>query len=284
LAAVPPKVVKVDTSNGLAATNTDVRPAPPASSPERQGGSETNATLDPRDVRVIRPVEQPTEISSSGQGTAARPPAQPLEDVRVPAAPPSENAGIAPVPPRTEPSAAAAATFVQGNATAPQGNTAVTDPEPPRTTGRSESRPPEAKKKTQKAVAQRPKRKEPRVQDVDSDETERAQGNRATVAPEPSDSRQKAAVQQKTVVQKVRRKEPRQQEVDADETETTEGASREVVYERVPVRREYDRGAAARENARGRVTVERERDRPQEREADHEDSRPRFGLFNLFDR
>jgi hypothetical protein len=274
LAAVPPKVVSVDTPNRLAASNVDSRPALVASSPERQGGPDISAATDPRNIRVIRPVEQTNEISASGQETVARAPAQPLEDVRVPASPPpTENIGIAPAPPQPEPPAAAVTTEGQAQA-------AVADPEPPRTTGRSENRRPDAKKKSQKAVAQKPKRKEPRAQDVDSDETERVDSERPGAVPERSEVRQKAVVQPKTVVQKAKRKEPRQQEVDADETESE---SREVVYERAPARREYDR-PTSRENVRGRVTVERERDRPQQREADHEEPRQGFGLFNLFDR
>ena len=232
---------------------------------------------------MISPAEQPNEISGSKKETVALVPAQPLEEVQVPAAPqPTVTVGMAPASPQSEPPTAALTTEIQGQA-------AVTDVETPRTTGRSENRPPEAKnKKKSKAVT---KRKDPRPQEVDSAQTERAEGDRTSAGRERSDARQKTAVQQKTVVQKAKRKEPEQQEVETDAREAADSESRDVVYERVPARRGYDRGQASRENARGRVTVDRdrltvdrERDWPQQREADREEPRQGFGLFDVFDR
>jgi hypothetical protein len=223
-AAVPPKVVNVETTNKLA-NSVPAAQVPPAPVQVPQAPAVTEAQITP-EVRAVRPVDRTNENGASTQETVVQ------ETV------PQETVAVAPAQPanQTTDVPASQTRTVRTEAPAPA---ATNDSEPPRTTGRAERRKPEPKNETKKKS-------------------------------------------QKAVAAKLKQKQPKQQEVDADDDEAAD--SREVVYERVPARREYDRAAPPRENVRGRVTVERERERPQEREVEREEPRRGFGLFDLFDR
>lgn len=275
LAAVPPKA-DVETANKLATSSVGTAATAPATS-ERQVPSETNAAPAPRQVRVVgpAPVQPTTEINNSQQQTIARVPAQPLDDVVVPASSPpkgnpaSSPAIAAPAAPAV-PAPAAPAAAISAEV---QGHVAITDPEP-RTTGQSEGGRKDMRKNTQKAVTARVKRKKPKLQEVDAGETT---GQRTGA--DRSEPRQKPA-------QKAKRKEPDIREVDVEDVE----ADREPVSERSEARKEFRRSPAAEHYARDRMIVEGDRDRrfvierQPARPAEYEEPRRGFGLFDLFER
>jgi hypothetical protein len=280
LAAVPPKA-EVETANKLATSGVGNGATAPANS-ERQVPPEKNAATETRQVRVVGPVpvQQTTETNNSNQQTIARVPAQPLDDVVVPASPPpkadpaSSPAVAAPAVPTQQADAPAVAISAPATVSAEvQGHVAVTNPEP-RTTGQSEGRRKDTRKSTQKAVTAKVKRKDPKLQEVDAGES-----SRRHTGPDRSEPRQKPA-------QKVKRKEPDIREVDVEDA----GADREPVSERSWGGREFRRSPAAEDYARGRMMVEGNRDRriaierQPARAAEDEEPRRGFGLFDLFER
>jgi len=270
LAAVPPKVVTVDTPNKLATSAPpENRTTPIQSYPEPQAppAPAPSAVPDTRNVRVVRPVEQANEISASAQQAVAPSSAQtvpaPNQTVAVPAAP--QPAAVTP----------AAKTEVPAQA-------AVTQSDVPLTTGQAESRKSDVKnksdvkKKSQTASDQKTKRKEIKRQDTDPAETAAAETDRREIRPDTKKS-------QKAVVQKPKRKELRREEVDSDESEVVESERRPSTTGRSfrkEEREEYER-VPVRERARGTITVERERERPP-REVVYEEPRERSGPFDFF--
>src|SRR3954452_1279487 len=175
LAAVPPKVVTVDTPNKLATGNTDIRTAPTVSAPESQGAppiATTEATANPvppsataestpqfdtRNVRVIRPVEQANEISASAQQSVAPSPTQAVSAPAAPALPPAENKAAPAVGASPQPTPVPPTPAVKTEAPT---QAASSESEAPRTTGQSASRKSdvnksESKKKSQTASDQK---------------------------------------------------------------------------------------------------------------------------------
>jgi hypothetical protein len=280
LAAVPPKA-EVETVNKLATSSVGNGATAPTNF-ERQAIPEPNAATEPRQVRVVGPVPvQPnTEINNSKHQTITRVPAQPLDDVAVPASSPpkatpaSTPAVVAPTVTAQQADAPAVAVSAPAASMSAevQGHVAITDPEP-RTTGQSEGRRKDTRKNTQKAVTAKVKRKDPKLQELDAGETRDQR-----TGPDRSEPRQKSA-------QKAKRKEPDLREVDVEDAE----GDREPVSERSGGRREFRRLPAAEDYARGRMIVEGDRDRrivierQPARAAEYEERRG-FGLFDLFER
>ena len=268
LAAVPPKA-EVETTNKLATSSVGNGATAPAI-------SEINAATEPRQVRVVGPIP-----ANSKQQTIARVPAQPLDDVAVPASPPpnanpgSSPAVAVPTVPAQQADAPAIAVSAPATAIGPevQGHIAITDPDL-RTTGQSGGGRKDTRKNTQKALTAKVKRKDPKLQEVDAGETS---GQRTGA--DRSEPRQKSA-------QKAKRKEPDIREVDVEEAE----ADREPVSERSGAWREFRRPPGAEGYARGRMIVEGDRDRrivierQPARAAEYEEPRRGFGLFDLFER
>jgi hypothetical protein len=311
LAAVPPKIVTVDTPNKLATGNADIRtplttPAPePQATPaiqatEAPAAAEATPQPDVRNVRVTRPVEQANEISTSAQQAVAPSAAQ-----AVPAQPPAENKAVRVIPNSPPPTPVPQSPAAKPEAPA---QAASTESDVPRTTGQGERRKsdansksedknksdvksksdskskpdadkPDAKKRSQTASDQKARRKDAKRQDADSAETATAETGSREVRSDPKKNK-------KTIVQKTRRKELRREDVDSDdEAEVVESERRPVTTgrsfrrEQREDREEYERVPADR--ARGRVVIERER---APREVEIEEPRQGFGLFDFFGR
>jgi len=269
LAAVPPKA-EVETANKLATSTGNGATAPTAS--ERQAPAATEA----RPVRVVGPVQQTSGVTN--QQTVAPVPAQPLDDVTVPASPPAQsNAATTPAvtSPAPPPQQAQAVTPAAGISAEPRGQVAIVDTEP-RTTGQSAGTPSVTKKNTQKVTA-KVKRKDQKLRELDSDETT---GQRVGADRSSQKSAQKA---------KGKEQEIREVEVDEAEADSEPVAERGRVIVRSDRQREYRRVPAG-DYARGRVIVQGDRyghvviERQPARETSYEEPRRGFGLFELFER
>jgi len=262
LAAVPPKA-EVETANKLTTSSV--------------GNGATAPAMEARSVRVVGPVQQTSGVTNQQQPVAPVP-AQPLDDVTIPASPPSQSkAAITPAvaSPAAPPQQAPAVTPAAGSSAEARGQVAIADPEP-HTTGQSAGAPPVTKKNTQK-VTVKVKRKDQKLREVDSDET---MGQRTGA----DRSSQKSA-------QKAKRKEQEVREVEVDEAEAGSEpvAERGRVVVRSEGQREYRRVPAG-DYGRGRVIVQGDRyghvviERHPARETAYEEPRRGFGLFELFER
>jgi hypothetical protein len=311
-AAVPPKVVTVETPNKLATGNADVRTPPTAPAPEAQvtpaiqptaapaapattaATAESTPQSDPRNIRVIRPVEQANEISATARQAVAPSPAQ-----AEPAPVPAENKAVRVVPtsPQSTPTPARQTPAVKQEAPA---QAAITEPDVPRTTGQGEGRKsdaknksdvksksdsknksdvdkPDVKNKSQTASDQKVKRKDIKRQDSDSIDA-------ATAETDSREVRSDAKKNKKTVVQKAKRKDLRREEVDSDdESEVAEPERRPVTTGRSFRREEREEveRVPAGDRARGRAVIERERERSP-REVVVEEPRQSSGPFDFF--
>jgi len=234
--------------------------------------------MEARSVRVVGPVQQTSGVTNQKQ-TVAPVPAQPLDDVMVPASPPSQSKA-ATTPPVTSPAAppqqAQGVTPAAGSSAEARGQVAIADSEP-HTTGKSVGAPPVTKKNTQKFTV-KVKRKDQKLREVDADETigQRTGADRSS---------QKSA-------QKAKRKEQEVREVEVDEAEADSepGAEKGRVVVRSDSQREHRRVPAAGDYGRGRVIVQGDRyghvviERHPARETAYEEPRRGFGLFELFER
>src|SRR4051812_26864705 len=143
LAAVPPKA-EVETANKLATSSVGNGATAPTVS-ERQAPAATEG----RQVRVVDPVQQTSGITNQHR-TVAPVPAQPLDDVTVPASRPSQSKAAstpAVTSPAAPPQQAQAVTPAAGINAEARGQVAIADSEP-HTTGQSVGAPPVPKKNT----------------------------------------------------------------------------------------------------------------------------------------
>ena len=293
LAAVPPKVVTVDTPNKLATGNTDIRTAPTVSAQDAPPIATTEATANPappsataestpqfdtRNVRVIRPVEQANEISASAQQSVAPSPTQAVSAPAAPALPPADNKAAPVVGASPQPAPVPPTPAVKTEAPT---QAASTESEAPRTTGQGGSRKSdvnksESKKTSQTASDQKTKRKEAKRREA-APETATGEGDRSEVGPDVKSGK-------KAIVQKAKKREiRRQEEFDSDDSEVVESESRPATTGRSfrrEEREEHER-VPARERMRAPVTVERERERAP-REVVVEEPRERSGPLDFF--